>query len=444
MGRRFESFSAQFSVSCSARQPAEKDSNAPQGVQSESFSAQFFPLAVRGQGLKPLSRLSRVHPVGYSEPTMMLKNLKSNRLIITPLAVTSIFTSLFFLLFNFAAAEPFRVGISIPLTGDTQAYGEDIRRGYEIGKEILKADDIELIFENDACNATKSISVAKKLVDIDKVQVITGIFCNTALFAAAPIFNRANIPVLTCGANPGDKKGIGKRIFRLWPADHLGVATLVKFISKNGKRLCMLTETEAYTELISRTFKSEWKNLGAGYELYAEDVGVGEKDFRSVLLRLKQRKCAGLFINTAGDDGYIAAHRQAKDLEVADEIFAYYMPGSSVVQQALGQSLEGVVYATLPSREEIATETGQTFQKLYSQRFGEFQVAVPVALLAFETLRVIVEARKANIPLDEFLRNRAIKDGAIGEYSFDDDGALQGVRFKIVRYQEGREQEIFP
>jgi branched-chain amino acid transport system substrate-binding protein len=319
-------------------------------------------------------------------------------------------------------------------------YGEDTRRGFLLAKEFLNASDVELIFENDECSATKGVSIVNKLINVDHVQVVSGMFCNSVLLAAAPVFNRSGIPVLTSGANPGDQKGIGKKIFRLFPADHLGVLPLMQFIAKHHKRLCMITETEAYPELVSRTTKTEWEKLGAGYQLFPETVNFGEKDFRAPLLRLKQRNCEALFINPVADDGYIVAHRQAKALSVAPTIYAYYMPGSPAVQKALGKDLEGVIYATLPSHSEFASKIGNAFQKLYKERYGEFLVAVPSSLFAFESLRLILAAKSANMPLDIYLKNRVISDGAFGPYSFDDDGALQGVEFKICQIENGIER----
>jgi branched-chain amino acid transport system substrate-binding protein len=348
-----------------------------------------------------------------------------------------IFAALFFC--KNAIASPFRIGIPIPLTGDTAMYGEDIRRGFLLAKELLNASDVELIFEDDECSATKGVSIVNKLINVNHVQVVSGMFCNSILLAAAPVFNRSGIPVLTSGANPGDQKGIGKKIFRLFPADHLGVPPLMQFISKRHKSLCMITETEAYPELVSRTAKTEWIKYGAIHQLFSEAVNFGEKDFRAALLRLKQRNCEALFINTVADDGYIAAHRQAKALSVAPAIYAYYMPGSPAVQKALGKDLEGVIYATLPSHNDLASNIGITFHKLYKERYGEFLVAVPSSLFAFESLRLILAAKLANTPLDIYLRNRIISDGAFGPYSFDGDGALQGVEFKIYQIENGTE-----
>lgn len=335
-----------------------------------------------------------------------------------------------------------RVGIPLPLSGDLQTYGVDLRNSFIVAKELLAANEIELFFEDDRCDAKLSVSVAQKFVEFNKVDVVTGIYCNHALFPAAPIYNRKDIPVITTGATTGDVKGVGRKIFRLFPADQLGVKPLLKVITNEHKRLCMLTVTDTYTELIQRTVKKEFGELKAPYALFAQEVDGANKDFRTLLLSLGKNSCDALFLNSPGDDTFISMMKQAREQKVAMPIYAFYMPGSDIVRKALGVQLNGVVYADIPSRDEVASDLGKKFIKAYNQQFGEFHVAQPVGLFAFEALRLIVEAHKAHKALDEYVRGRKIVDGAIKDYSFDEDGAIDGLTFKVLRYQDGKADEV--
>lgn len=331
-------------------------------------------------------------------------------------------------------AAPLRIGIPVPLSGANSAYGREIRRGFELGKEILGLNDIQFIFEDDACDGAKSVTIIKKLLEVDKVDLISGIFCNTALLSAAPLLNRAKIPVLTVGATTGDRRGVGERIFRMTPADHLALGPLIPEMEKEGRHLCILTETDAYSALIERTIVRDWPSRGFGFTVSSESVNAGERDFRTALLRLTGRGCDSLFINTCGDDGFIAAFKQYKAINPGISVFALYFPGSAAIQEALADSLKGVVYADLPTRGTLATALGAEFVRRYEARYGSFITAMPVSLLAFEALRLISQAHKEGVPLDQFLRRGPIRDGAIREYSFDSDGAVQGINFQVVRY----------
>lgn len=342
-------------------------------------------------------------------------------------------------------AQKTKIGVALPLSGDLQAPGEDLRNSFLVAKDFLHADDLELLFEDDRCDAKQSVTVTHKLLELDNISIATGVYCNHALFPAAPLYNRKGIPVITTGATTGDVKGIGPKIYRLFPADHLGVKPLLKAITARHKRLCMLTAPDTYTELIQRTVKKEFAALPPPFTLIAMDADAAAQDFRTPLLNLtKNNSCDALFLNPPGDDTFITMMKRVREQRTNLPIYGFYMPGSTVVRKALGDQLNGVEYADLPSREDVASDLGRQFLDAYKKRFGDFQVAQPIGLMAFEALRLIVESKKAGTPLDEFIRNRPIKDGALKEYRFDDDGAIEGIAFKIYRYENGSATEVKP
>ncbi|MEN9847088.1 MAG: hypothetical protein RIS36_2235 [Pseudomonadota bacterium] len=340
-----------------------------------------------------------------------------------------------------ALCEPLKIGIPLPFTGANAAPAQDIRRGFELGREILGLTDAALIFEDDGCDGAKSITATKKLIDITKVDVISGIYCNNALLPVASILNRADIPVLTVGATTGDQVGIGKKIFRIFPADQDALEPIIPEMVKHGPRLCVMTETEAYTTLIERAVDLKWQRAGmlkgrgsretSNFTIAKESINSGERDFRSALFRLKKRGCDSILLNVAGDDGFIASYRQLRTIDQEMPVFGLYFPGSSNVQKAFTDGLLRVTYADLATSNSLATTLGKEFIKRYRERYGEFMVSQPIALLAFEALRLIAEANKQRMPLDQFLRMGPINDGAIIKYHFDSDGAVQGIAFDL-------------
>jgi hypothetical protein len=110
-------------------------------------------------------------------------------------------------------------------------------------------------------------------------------------------------------------------------------------------------------------------------------------------------------------------------------------PGSSTVQKALGDTLRGVLYADLVSKDALTTPLGLRALARYKERFGEHLVAAPLVLLAFEAVRLIQLAHQQGVPLAALLRQGPIQDGAIREYSFDSDGAVQGIPFTVKTVQ---------
>jgi branched-chain amino acid transport system substrate-binding protein len=333
------------------------------------------------------------------------------------------------------SADPLKIGITIPLTGANMAAGTDMQRGFNLAYQMLNVPDVTLVYQDDACSSTRSVSAIKRLLEVDKVSLISGIYCNHALIPAASILNKADIPVLTVGATTGDQIGVGPKIFRLFPADQLALRPLIPEMAKRGKRLCVVTEADTYSELIERTIKREWPARGGDFSVVTEGVSVGERDFRTPILRALKGGCDAAILNMAGDDGFIAAYRQLRTFNKDLPVFALYFPGSAAVREALGESLRGVQYADLPtSSSDLVTPLGLEFVSRYKARYGPFLTATPIALLAFEALRLIIQSRKEDVPLDQFLRRGPIKDGALREYRFDSDGAVEGIEFVIHTY----------
>lgn len=80
------------------------------------------------------------------------------------------------------AEERPRIGISIPLTGETSTYGNDMRKTFVFANEKLTHNRYELIFEDDLCDGELRLQSQKSCWTLRR--------CNTcwALPAAARCF----------------------------------------------------------------------------------------------------------------------------------------------------------------------------------------------------------------------------------------------------------------
>lgn len=340
------------------------------------------------------------------------------------------------------AENTLKIGVPLPLTGGLAACGEDLQNSFIAAKDFLNAKNVEFVFEDDQCDGQQSVNIANKLVALDKVSVVSGIYCNNALLPAASTYQRSKIPVITTGATTGDVTGIADQIFRIYPADHYAVEPLLKHFTAHYSRLCMLTALDSYTELIQRTVKKKFASLNPPYIIFSQETSPDNQDFRASFLRLNRNKCDAYYLNALSDDSFIVMLKQLRAYDSKTAIYAMYYPSSKIVTDALGANLEGVIYADLPTRSNIATKLGLEFIESYHKRFGEFKYAQPLGLFAFEALRLILKANELKIPIDKYLRNRKIVDGAMKEYSFDSDGAVQGIEFKLFQFKGGQTVEL--
>jgi branched-chain amino acid transport system substrate-binding protein len=110
------------------------------------------------------------------------------------------------------AQKEIKVGVSLALSGVGAPMSLDVKDGLLFSNSHYFQNKYKLIFEDDQCDNAQAITVAQKLINLDKVKYALGFLCNTTLLATAPIYRRAGTLVITAGASSGDQKGIGDKI----------------------------------------------------------------------------------------------------------------------------------------------------------------------------------------------------------------------------------------
>lgn len=117
------------------------------------------------------------------------------------------------------AHDPIRIGVLAPLTGGGGPYGPGIVKAAKLAAEeineaggLLGGRRLELFVEDDETNATSAVRAARKLLDIDRVIAITGVWGSAPILAVKPLAQEKNV-LLTClGAadevTQGDTRGL--------------------------------------------------------------------------------------------------------------------------------------------------------------------------------------------------------------------------------------------
>jgi branched-chain amino acid transport system substrate-binding protein len=99
-----------------------------------------------------------------------------------------------------AAQEPIKIGILSAFTGVFSAFGEMQRTGYEMALEEwggkVAGRDIKIIEEDDQLNNELAVTKAKKLVEQDKIDILTGLVSGDEGLAVGAYMKDKNIPVL--------------------------------------------------------------------------------------------------------------------------------------------------------------------------------------------------------------------------------------------------------
>lgn len=107
-------------------------------------------------------------------------------------------------------AEPYKVGVILPLSGDFAPYGKLVQQG------ISRADSkgIRVIYEDDACDTKRTISAFKKLTEIDAVKFIIGPSCGSPQQSIAPFLKQRDVlAIIASSATENLRRIAGDKLF---------------------------------------------------------------------------------------------------------------------------------------------------------------------------------------------------------------------------------------
>lgn len=100
--------------------------------------------------------------------------------------LTSAFLGLSMLLSGTALAEPIKVGMITTLSGGGAGLGVDIRDGFLLALKQSGNKDIEVVVEDDAQKPELAVQIADKMIQSDKVDILTGIVWSNLAMAVVP------------------------------------------------------------------------------------------------------------------------------------------------------------------------------------------------------------------------------------------------------------------
>ena len=186
------------------------------------------------------------------------------------------------LTFNVEAQEStqqrVKIGVPTALSGASSAWGNDIKNALTLMNERSGNRRYDLIFEDERCDNRTAVTVAHKLINIDKIKYALGFPCNSTLLATASIYSKSNVVVITSSATSGDVLNIGNSIFQLFPSDVLAADLLFTYIARTHRKIAILTEQNEYPVMMERSIRRANEKAGAPLKIVSEEFVHGQTD----------------------------------------------------------------------------------------------------------------------------------------------------------------------
>ncbi|CAG1000123.1 MAG: ABC transporter substrate-binding protein [Candidatus Methanoperedens sp.] len=268
--------------------------------------------------------------------------------------------------------EDIKIGVLITQTGGLGPIGEGMANGaklaaLEINKQGINGRNVTLIIEDTGTNPAKAAEAAKKLIEMDKVQVIIGAVASSETLAVAPIVEKSKVVLISPSSTAPSVTDAGEYVFRVIGSDNLqGDAISQLAMAENFTKPATLVENNDYGIGLENVFKTKFKGTVVSSIHYEK----GKADYRTELDTIKKANPdVIIFVGYPAEASTILA--QTKQLGLKTKWIAAEGIADPVMfdNKDVAAQMEGM-YLTRPASPEGNPEY-QNFQKLYREAFGK-------------------------------------------------------------------------
>jgi branched-chain amino acid transport system substrate-binding protein len=199
----------------------------------------------------------------------------------------------------FAVVSSAKVGVILPLTGQTANFGQDSLNGLKLALEKNQSlPKIELVVEDTLGTPTGAASAVNKLIATDKVNVIIGEVASSNTIAASAPAQSNKVPLLT-HASTNDTITKGKDfVSRICFIDSFQGQVMAKFASNDlaAKTAVILVDSDSdYSRGLRDSFKAAFVATGGKI---VDEISYSQKDtdFKSQLMKVRKAKSDVVFV----------------------------------------------------------------------------------------------------------------------------------------------------
>jgi branched-chain amino acid transport system substrate-binding protein len=306
--------------------------------------------------------------------------------------------------------EPYKIGMTWPLTGPLASSGLEYMPGAEVGiAHINRAGGInghalQLVVEDSQGTPQGGVAAMRKLVQVDGCQAIVTLYTNVVA-AQIPLADQLKVPIIGNIQTPGL---MSRSQYTYSHAETLpATGALFREYWKNHrfKRIFAFLPNNALGPVFSGIFKSA--TSAAGSEYGEVMFNYGDNDYRGLVVRAKDFNPDGVMVAAPGglDDTVII--KQLREAGVNVQLF---VPGNFIEEPAwragVGSYLEGIVMAGLV----IDPKQGKQFTDDYRIKTG--RTPSPITAEVYDVIRMLgVAIAKGGYSGDAIAKQLAVLKG---------------------------------
>ncbi len=349
------------------------------------------------------------------------------------------------------AEKVLRIGVVGPESGGSAQLGQGQHKSAQMAVDEINAGKLagdwklEVFFEDDEGNPTKSANATNKLIQQEKINVLIGAINSSATLADMVMTGRAGIPQITAGSTGSSITDQGNKwIFRTAVNDEFQADALIKYAKEDlgFKKVATFTAADDYGQSGAKLLAKAAQREGLGMAS-VQTYNNGDKDFKPQLLSIKDAGAEGVFMWGLYTEAALIV-KQARQLGLNVRFFGASGMAARKLIELGGEAIQGLVLTQsfLPSSENPAVVK---FVEGYNARYKE--TPIPHGAQAYDTVYIIADAvKRADSSDPEKLRGALASTGGLklvtGEPRFNEKGDDMG-KYILLTVIEGDAFKLF-
>lgn len=343
------------------------------------------------------------------------------------------------------AAETIKIGVAGPHSGDLASYGLPSVNAAKLVVDKVNANggingkQIELLIEDDVCKPEVATNTATKLVS-SGVDVVLGHICSGATKAALPIYDNAEVLVMSPSAtNPGlTKSGDYPNFFRTIAPDDAQAQVDVAFAldTLGLTKIAIVHDKGDYGKGFAEFARQYLEESGRAEVVLFEGITPGNPEYSAIVSKIKRHGAEAVMFG-----GYHPEASKIISMMKKKRLDAHFISCDGVKDQTFinvaGESAEGA-YASGP-KDTADNPLAKMAVKEHNEEFGSdpgafFQNAYSAMLAMINAIEVADSTDLAD--LKEALQKEKV-DTPVGSIFFNEQGDAIGVGFSVYQVQNG-------
>jgi branched-chain amino acid transport system substrate-binding protein len=315
------------------------------------------------------------------------------------------------------SAEGVKIGMITTLSGGGAGLGIDVRDGFMLAIEQSDRTDIEVVIEDDLRKPDVAVQLADKMIQSEKVDVITGIIWSNLAMAVIPSATAQGKFYLSPNAGPSALAGKGchKNYFNVaWQNDNLHEAAGAYAKGTGYKNSFILAPNYPAGQDALTGYKRMYDGELAG-EIFTK---LGQTDYAAEIAQIRASGADSVYFFLPGGMGISFLKQYADsgvDLPVVGPAFSF----DQGILQAVGDAALGVIN-TSQWNKDIDNATNAAFVETFQAEYGRLPSLY--ASQGFDTANLLISALETAHPDDADAFRAALEaanfDSTRGDFAF--------------------------